>query len=479
MSFDPTPEQQAIIEHCLTTRENIIIKALAGAAKTSTLVLIAQALKNEAILCLAFNKRIATEMQERLPGNCQAMTLNSLGHRVWGQAIGKRLIVDTKKNFKILSGLVDDLSRHEKEEAYDSFSDILKAIELGKVNGYVPTGKYTNAKGLMNDDEFFACLEEEPSRLQEQLIRSATILSYEQAWKGMIDFSDQILMPTLFPASFPQYPLVMIDEAQDLSALNHATLRKLARKRLIAVGDECQSIYGFRGAHQESMEVLESTFNMTPLILSVSFRCPKKVVVEARWRAPHMKFPDWAREGEVQSLDRWSVEDLPDPATIICRNNAPIFNMAIRLLKNGRYPQIVGNDLGKNLIKIMKKFGPTSMPVAEIELAIEKWEREKLQKTRNESRVYDQAECFRIFARQGKDLGDAIAYAEHIMAAQGPITLMTGHKSKGLEFDDVFFLDRHLIRLEEQQEQNLLYVIQTRAKSRLVYVLSETFEDSE
>jgi hypothetical protein len=40
-------------------------------------------------LAIAFNKKIALEMQERLPPNCTAMTLNSLGYRTWAQALGK------------------------------------------------------------------------------------------------------------------------------------------------------------------------------------------------------------------------------------------------------------------------------------------------------------------------------------------------------------------------------------------------------
>ena len=91
MTFTPTPEQLRIISAASSTPDNLIISALAGAAKTSTLVLIAEALPKTSILCISFNKKIATEMKERLPANCTSMTLNSLGHRVWGDTLGKRL----------------------------------------------------------------------------------------------------------------------------------------------------------------------------------------------------------------------------------------------------------------------------------------------------------------------------------------------------------------------------------------------------
>jgi superfamily I DNA/RNA helicase len=57
--------------------------------------------------------------------------------------------------------------------------------------------------------------------------------------------------------------------------------------------------------------------------------------------------------------------------------------------------------------------------------------------------------------------------------------MLTGHKAKGLEWDDVFVLDKELIGVgESQQERNLLYVMQTRAKSNLTYVTTEGFKDA-
>lgn len=756
MTFTPTPEQQAIVAAATETKDNLLVSALAGAAKTSTLVLVAQALKGTQILCLAFNKRIAEEMKSRLPANCDAMTLNSLGHRAWAQYLnGRRLNLDTKKTYRIVGDLIEKLDAKDKEAAYPIMADLMRNVDFGKACGYIPTGHYPQIKGLMDDAEFFAHLEEEPGRLEEDLIRAATLQSLREAIDGTIDFGDQLLMPTLWPTIMPFYPLVLIDEAQDLSALNHAMLRKLAKKRLIAVGDpcqpvgtmvavlrengtrwkerrieqvpieqlvegdtlvgydtgysefmfnrkvkgitakpfignlvkvvseggvsrytpnhhcfasfsrlrkhtalyamrsgnrwrvgiaamdykgasgpiararaeqadamwilatfptrqealaaeaavqaawgipditfewagvftngyaapealksvwnrldnidftargielltafnreydypmwtpettyatfkrpivvracnllnggevlpfagkkrekladwkpyeiryepydglvysltvshnqlfvadglvthNCQSIYGFRGAHQDSMSVLKQSFDMRELHLTVSFRCPVAVVEAARWRAPAMQYPEWAKEGSVESIAAWEVTDVPTSETaIICRNNAPLFSMAIKLLRDGRYPELVGNDLGKSLIKMLRKLGPPSMAQREVLAAIDDWKQTKLIKARNPDRVHDQAACLRVFAEEGSNLQEAIDYADRIMSVAGPVKLMTGHKSKGLEFETVLILDRDLINLKEDQEKNLLYVMQTRAKERLVYV---------
>lgn len=476
--FTPTPEQQTIYDAAEQTEDNLLISALAGAAKTTTLEGIAKRLRNTSMLCLAFNVRIAKEMERRLPPNCEARTLNSLGHRIWADTTGRRLIVNEKKNYQLLKAAVDELKGDDRNEAYETFSDTLRAIQSGKSAGWVPESSryYDRAKPLLTDDEFFASLEEEPSELQEQLIRTVSEQSLRLAFDGTIDYDDQILMPGVFSALFPHPPLVLVDEAQDLSALNHRFLQKLVKKRIIAVGDECQSIYGFRGAHEDSMRLLQQTFSMRELILSISFRCPIKIVEEAQWRAPHMRWPEWAKPGTVSHVGKWDATLLPDDAVILCRNNAPLFSMAFKLLRSKRYPQLVGNDLGKSLIKTLRGLSKDeSLPQAEVLREIKAWEEAKLRKARNEDKVRDQAACLRIFAEQGKNLGQAIAYAEMILNQAGPVKLMTIHKSKGLEWDNIYILDRHLIR-DTQQDKNVLYVAQTRSKSTLTYINSDQFQ---
>lgn len=476
-NFSPTPEQEAILLAATTTTDNLLISALAGAAKTTTLVMIAEALAPTAMLCLAFNKRIATEMQERLPSTCAASTLNSLGHRAWGQTIGRRLTLDDRKCFRLLKEAFERLSPDDRSEVADSFVDILRAIEGGKMGGWVPDDQFHTAKPLLTDDEFIDSWEIELSDLEFELVRSVTIASLREAFKGVVDFADQLLMPTIFPCSFPSYPIVLVDEAQDLSLLNHAMLKKIVgKRRLIAVGDECQSIYGFRGAHENSMTLLREFFSMKELTLSTSFRCPIAVVEAARWRAPHMQWPSWATQGLVTTSVSWTAESLAPDAVILCRNNAPLFKMAIALLQRHRYPQLVGNDVGKSLITTMKKFGSGTMKRDAVLAAIDSWEAKKAAKARRKASVHDQAACMRVFATEGSTLAEILAYAEALLARGGPVKLMTIHKSKGLEFDHVYLLDDFLIK-DDQQDQNLKYVAQTRAKSTLTYISTEGLTD--
>lgn len=471
----PTDEQQAIIDAAVTTPDNLLVSALAGAAKTSTLVMIAEALSKTSILCLAFNKRIAVEMEKRLPANCSSRTLNSIGHSAWSDTIGKRCIVDTSKNFKLLKDEIEKLPRPQRADAYDLMAETLDMISFAKTSGYVPN-RVEQTRRLTDDDALFNALDPVPTELQFALVKAVMIRSIKAAFEGSLDFDDQILMPTVFSAVFPRFPLVMVDETQDLSELNHAMLKKLVRQRVIGVGDKLQSIYAFRGAHTESMALMQQAFNMRELGLSMTFRCPQNVVREAWWRAPHMKWTPWAKEGQVKRLEGWGLGEIPEDAAIICRNNAPLFSMAIRFLKNGRNCQIIGNDIGKGLIKAMKKLGALTTPRNQVLTLIDKWTEAQLAKSKSPRATADKADCMRLFANQGSNLAEAIAYAEHLFAQAGPVQFLTGHKAKGLEFDNVFFLDEWLVRHEqEEQEANLRYVVQTRAKQSLTYLETENF----
>lgn len=475
--FTPTEEQSAITWAAVNTTDNLLLEALAGAAKTSTLVLIAEALPEVEILCLAFNKKIAVEMQERLPPNCKAMTLNSLGHRTWSEATGRRLKIESSKTFTLMSEAVGKLSPMERRSLGDSFAELMRTVDFGKQCGYVPSGHFDRAKALMDDDEFFAHCEQRFDDVQVGLVRDVTIAGINQAMQGLCDYNDQIFMPTIFHGAFPRYPLVLVDEAQDLSALNHATLRKMCKKRLIAVGDSRQAIYGFRGAHEDSMSLLREQFNMKELILSTSFRLPVSIVEHVRWRASHMNAASWAIEGEVVRLNSWRAGDIAEQAAILCRNNAPLFSMAVKLLKHGRHVEVGNADIAKGLLKIMRKFGDRSITQASVYDCIDAWEVREKEKNKKRAHlgIADRADCMRLFAAQGENLAEAVAYAEHLCASTGPLKLLTGHKAKGLEFDHVYFLDQELIGTEEQ-DPNLRYVIQTRAKRTLTYIRSRDFQ---
>lgn len=475
-NFTPTPEQQAIVEFAQTRTENLCVEARAGAAKTSTLVLLAEALPDTKILCLAFNKAIAEEMKQRLPSNCDSKTLHGLGFGVWQKFTGKRNKLDGRKDYFLLSRLIKSLEDpEERDEAFELMSETLDILRTAKQQGWLPERFRGHWKPLVDDETFFAALPMEPTALQIELVRKVAEQSFRAALDGEIDFDDMIFAPALCQVNWPVYPLTLVDESQDLSAINHHILRKLVRRnRLIAVGDPCQAIYGFRGADTQSMNNLRHKFDCEVLYLTVSFRCARRITENAQWRAPDMQAPEWAAEGLVTRPETWSASDLRAGDAIVCRNNAPLFSLAIRLIERDQLPRIAGRDIGAPLVKLMKKFGKPQMLAPAAIDALEAWEEKEIKRARDGARgaIRDKSQIIRIMLSRTKTLGDAIAYLAHMLQRDGRIDLMTGHKSKGLEFDRVFFLDQHLCNIDQEQDANIKYVIETRAKKELHYVQS-------
>lgn len=111
----------------------------------------------------------------------------------------------------------------------------------------------------------------------------------------------------------------------------------------------------------------------------------------------------------------------------------------------------------------MKKLGPEELTATEARLAADDWLAEKLD--RESKTAPDMHACMKVFLEHGRTLGEAIRYAEHLFAQTGSIRLTTGHKAKGLEWDNVYHLDPWIIGSGDQ-EDNLRYVIQTRSKDR-------------
>lgn len=461
----PTDEQALILDLARTTDDNLMLNALAGAGKTSTLEMIEHAVTTKPILYLVFNTRNAKEAEKRMLSTTTVRTFNSLGHRVWAKTQGLNLTLSPKKVPDILREMIKGVKRREVQGAmWDSFWEVVNGVAMAKALGYIPEGKYPTAKRLCTHGEFHLALDSRPDDLTGDLIDAVLNTSIAQAYSGTIDYNDQLYMPALFGATLPRFPLVKVDEFQDLSPVNHALLGKLARHRLIGVGDPWQNIYGFRGAKQGGMGEAQAKWSMKPCNLSISFRCPQAIVEAARWRVPHFK---WIKAGgHYEQLLSLLASDISDDSAIICRNNSPLFRTAMCLLAIGRSVSVVGSDIGPKLIAIMRKLGEPSLSRSATVSAIDAWLEAKIEA--GSTSASDLADCMKVFASHGTTLASAISYAEHLFAQKGSIKLMTTHKSKGLEFPTVYHLDSWLVRKDsDDQNMNLDYVATTRSMSHL------------
>jgi hypothetical protein len=477
-TFNPTPEMLSVLHLYTSTRNNIQVRSYAGTGKT-TLAELLLANTRDNTLYVVFNTRNRDEAEERFAAKEAGgaalppyliKTVNGLGHSVWQETLGRKCGVNTKKTYELFNTLLTADYRKHKEEAFAQYSLIRTAVGLAKAFGYVPDRWTGPCQRLMAATEFHGKLEERPSSLARRMIDDLLLLSIKAAYAGNIDYDDQCYMSALFGGTFPRFPEVIGDEAQDFSRVNWEMFARLVARgaRLTCMGDPYQSIYAFRGALTGGMAKARDRFDMTEASLSVSFRCPRAIVESVHFRVADMK---WIKEGG--HADRClgpTLRGLPDGCAIISRNNAPLFALAIRLLTSGRSVTCSGSEIGPKILGIMKKFGPASLAQEEVYEKIEGWRQAKL--AAESTTADDTADCMRVFADRGDTLGLALAYAEDLFRQSGTITLTTGHKAKGLEWPIVYHLDPQLIT-ESDQDQNLKYVIHTRSLDQLYWFQSE------
>lgn len=509
---NPTPEQQSIVDAAKADGPSIIMNAYAGCAKTTTLELVAQATPNVPTLALAFNVRIKKELEKKFPDSYQVKTLNGLGHAAWGRAIGKNLTLDERKLGKIVGQVLKDNDCQDKDAWEVVLNITRKAMMLGLVPSHFPH------KSLVPDEQrtWLAIADDlwidRDVEWMCKLARLALIESIRQGFNGTISFDDQIYLSCMFNGVFQKYPRVLGDEAQDFSPLNHLMIKRSAAGRLLLAGDRKQAIYGFRGADHSSMDNIKSIRKeWTELPLATTFRCPKVVVERQQHHAPG--FTPWHTNAEGQFLN-WAIkpgngvaphewnwthimdltESIPTPnATIavICRNNAPLLELAFKLIRQGVGPVMLGRDIGKNLLTLAKKITPEAdTPIDTCQKAIREWQSNETAKAMANGQehklaaISDRAECLLAVA-DSSDVTTAggmwQALDELFSRQHGRVTLTSGHRSKGFEWDLVVHLDpwrvpsRHAKSAAAEgdyapleQERNLLYVIETRAKHTLV-----------
>lgn len=491
--MQPSVYQQNILDWLVTGKGNALIQARAGSGKTSTLVMMANKIdKRRSAIFLAFNKSIATELGERLPEHVLSSTFHALAFRNVGKVLtglnrGTYAKVEGRKTDFLFDDLFDKRSPVR--------SSVLKLVALMKATALMPDAPDSDLHAIM---DHFDIDSEDVSFTDDDIIRMARqLLTANNNDTRRIDFDDMLYFVVVFNVTMPQFDYIMVDESQDTNEIQRIILRRMFHKttRLIAVGDEAQAIYGFRGASSNSMALIRDEFDCTVLPLSISYRCPASVIQLAQAFVPDIEARENAPTGTVLNATTYKIRDFEPTDLLICRNTAPLIQTAYRMIANRVPCKIMGRDIGKGLTTLIRKLAGKTTTLDALPDKIDAYmTREvsaamaKRQETKAQS-ISDK--CQSIIA-----LIDSMTPADRQRGINGLCqiiedmftdrkerltTLATVHKSKGMEAPRVFILDRQLMpskyakqEWQQKQEANLQYVAITRALDTLVYLDSET-----
>lgn len=513
--FVPSTYQAALRDALSGDRRHVVVEAVAGSGKSTTLLWLLNTLDLGRTLYLAFNKAIVEEFSDRIPDWSVCQTLNSAGNALVREH-GVR--IDPNHGCSDLYRSLYDVgpkaptqrtSEHERNRELEG--PTLKLVSLARGSLVTPT---VSALGPLAEQHEVAGWESDPAEVAARVaavlnaLRSAYMSA--RAARGTLkgDYDCQVWLPSEFnlrPAK--TFDTVLVDETQDLNAAQVDLALRLAGRdgRIVAVGDPRQAIYAFRGAGTRSMADLTDTLAGTArgvrtLPLGICYRCPTLVldlVREAGFHTSIQPRPD-APRGEVsvstvdKLLDLVQAEQ-PQDTLVLSPLNAPLFPALLSLVRNGIPAGIQGRDAGGPLkalwgackSKATKRFRSESFD-AIVRMVEEDMDREQRKAEEAEEDVEaatDRHATLLILCREVEDEQGLHKLLDDLFV--GPegasrVLFSTVHRAKGLQRKQVLVLRPDAIPFPWARQQwaaeqaiNLAYVAYTRPTHRLVLVASD------
>lgn len=350
----------------------VFLYAGAGTGKTTVMIekirhLIHKGYQPESILALTFTKEAAAQMRSRL--NIENVSLKTF--HAWSY--------EHVSHLKLIS------------EDTPFSSEYLKKVSL-----------YKNKKMT--------------SILPFKYMKYQTYLNVHQ----VIDYDDLLLIAIKEKAFNKTYSYILIDEFQDTNMLQLKLLDTLIKSetKVFAVGDPDQSIYGFRGAVPNVIQIFIRNYQAKTLLLSNNYRSYTYIIKLANHLMTH---------------DRYRVK----------KHLEPSFDVSGKLMYK------VFNNLNEE-VKYIKYF-------------IKTYKKDIAILCRTHQRMFDiKMMMFETF----------------MFLESRDIQLLTIHQSKGLEFDHVFITGleqntipgNHIMSKEQlREERRLLFVAITRARKTLCF----------
>lgn len=498
MAFALSPQQVEIMKVCQHESCHLIIQALAGTGKTTTIL---EALKvlphRQKVAFVCFSKVIAQTLQSRVPKGVLACTLHSLG----GQAVCRH----TKKTFKELLDKDKVPKMLPPLAAPHVRSATLKLVSLCKNTLVEPTNE--NLIGLAAD---FNIELEESTKAICNLVRMC--LDKSKADLNSMDFDDMLYLPVALGMSLEKFDVMFVDESQDLNRVQQELIL-MAGARIILVGDKHQAIYRFRGADAHSMdnmrEMLEGTKRPVKVLpLTVTRRCPPAIVELAQSIVPEFEcVPElWAAyqayKQEHTMDDQAPIEfglllmasrlEFVRGHMVLCRTNAPLVSAAYGLIANNIPVKVQGREFGQDLAKLIKRLAAPHDTVIDLGLRVSEWRAKEVARLTsdptkaisNEAKLQvlaDKCDCIDALC-QGMDTVQQVLDRITLIFADVEagtdtskfVLLSSVHRAKGLEASMVHIIHPELMPHpmattdeEMEQEMNLKYVAWTRSMSEL------------
>lgn len=481
-----TDEQQEIIN---SKAKFLIVNALSGVGKTTTLVEWAKARPKKKILYLVFGKSMAEEAKEMFKGlyNVEVRTTHSIAYKYYGFKYRDKLTFNY--------GVIDCLHDLDLKKDYDVAYGVLELF-----NRFLASNSYDLV-------EFVQTTLRDRNMKNEYKIKSLTKLCCD-LWAKSLDIKSPVKIThdfylKLFHLSKADlgrtHDVIICDEGQDLTMLIKGILDNSNCDKVI-VGDVNQSIYAWR----HCVNLLELYPKATVLELTKSFRVNQQVAdmcsrLIKEFKHKKIKMTGLNPNQKVYSQKGINLgQRVNGRWNIITRTNATLLAHAIEGMLHGKSLYFEGGVKSYPLqyYKDLYWFRATNKTYNRDLAKYGSWE--QLNEFVKETEDIDLSCAINVINIYSKKLEaqdmyfpDAIdeIYAHVVKEKErADLCFCTAHKSKGLTFTESVFIESDFINLKDttnslcsctnerdlkmvltqiSQDINLLYVALTRAKGNL------------
>ncbi len=370
----------------------LLVVAGAGTGKTRTLVyrvarLIERGIDPRSILLLTFTRRAAEEMLRRASlltdSRCERVaggTFHSFGNMVlrqYGQLLGLApsfTIMDRSDSEDVIQLLRAQMGLDSREKRFPRKQTISEIHSLAR-NKQVPLPEIVE-----RDYPHLADFLEELSTIAERYQvykREKSLLDYDDLLTCLRDLLDA--HEDLRRRLSERFRFIMVDEYQDTNRLQSDIVRRLAftHENVMAVGDDAQSIYSFRGAHFRNIMDFPNQFPGTTIIaLEENYRSTQpilrltnEIITRASERYEKTLFSSKS-EGEVPLLVQ--AESEQTQSRFVCQRvlelreeGVPLWDMAV-LFRSSFHSFDLEIELARHDIPFVKRGGFQFMETAHV-----------------------------------------------------------------------------------------------------------------
>lgn len=500
--FVPSELQLELFDWVANGVGNAILIAVAGSGKTTSILRCFPYIEShKKVLYLVFNTKNGDEMKEKVAKlreetgqslyNVTVSTFHAYGNGVLRAYYrNAHIIAQRPDGFKCKNLFKKMYADQKTQMMYSSF--VCDLVSYAK-------GEGVGIRGLAESkpETYYNLIEHHDMRLEHEDAEEAQAITYtrelmsasykEARYNGYIDFDDMLFMPLALNLVFDKKDWIFGDEMQDTNPIRREIIaRSLATNgRFLGVGDPCQAIYGFTGASNDAMEIIKHEFHCKELMLNVSYRCPQAVVQDVQRLVPYFNVHENNIEGDVFDVNlKDALEVLTDTDAILCRNVAPIVSLAFKLIGQGRACHVLGSEIGKGLVKLVRKLEAADIP--DLHEKLEAWRDREIAfyiekgKEDKANAINDKALCITtIMENLQESQRNVQGVINQIQALfqddVATLCLSSMHRSKGREWQNVVIYRPELCpspfakkEWMQKQERNLLYVAKTRAMQYLM-----------